>query len=136
MIHTGSVALSSANSCRNIHIYTGYTPTQWTTDAGRLIYKKYIPLTLLQGLDRFAQGLRVRGSWRPKITEIFWPQTYGRQHCVFLVLQGCSTGGSGPTLLGDGFLYCILSASSLDLNSSGPKGPFGLMWLSPTTSRL
>ena len=33
-------------------------------------------------------------------------------------------------LLGDGFLYGILSASSLDLNSSGPKGPFGLMWLS------
>ena len=34
------------------------------------------------------------------------------------------------TLLGDGFLYGILSASSPDLNSSGPKGPFGLMWLS------
>ena len=26
-----------------------------------------------------------------------------------------------PTLLGDGFLYCILSASSLDPNSSGPQ---------------
>ena len=36
----------------------------------------------------------------------------------------------GPTLLGDGFLYCILSASSLDPNSSEPQGPFGLMWLS------
>ena len=33
-----------------------------------------------------------------------------------------------PTLLGDGFLYCILSATSLDPNSSGPQGPFGLMW--------
>ena len=30
----------------------------------------------------------------------------------------------------DGFLYGILSASSPDLNSSGPKGPFALMWLS------
>ena len=28
-----------------------------------------------------------------------------------------------PTLLGDGFLYCILSASSLDPNSSGPQAP-------------
>ena len=28
-----------------------------------------------------------------------------------------------PTLLGDGFLYCILSASSPYLNSSGPQGP-------------
>ena len=36
----------------------------------------------------------------------------------------------GSTLLGAGFLYCILSASSLDPNSSGPQGPFGLMWLS------
>ena len=34
------------------------------------------------------------------------------------------------TLLGDGFLYCILSATSLDFNSSEPRGPFGLMWLS------
>ena len=30
------------------------------------------------------------------------------------------------TLLGDGFLYCILSASSLDPNSSGPQPP--LAW--------
>ena len=42
----------------------------------------------------------------------------------------CSTEGPEATLLGDGFLYGILSASSPDLNSSGPKGHFGLMWLS------
>ena len=37
----------------------------------------------------------------------------------------------GPTLLGDGFLYCILSAPSLDPNSiGGPDGPFSLAWLS------
>ena len=35
----------------------------------------------------------------------------------------CSTGGPEVTLLGDGFLYGILSASSPDLNSSGPKAP-------------
>ena len=36
----------------------------------------------------------------------------------------------GSTLLGAGFLYCILSASSLDPNSSGlPEGPFGRVWL-------
>ena len=75
-------------------------------------------------------GFTVRGSWRLNITEIFWPPSYGRQRCVFLVLPGCSTGGPEATLLGDGFLYGILSASSSDLNSSGPKGPFGLMWLS------
>ena len=63
--------------------------------------------------------------------QYFDPQTYGHQRCVFLVLQGCSTRGPGSTLLGDGFLYCILSASSLDPNYQGPNSPFGL-----TTSRL
>ena len=37
----------------------------------------------------------------------------------------------GPnSLLDDGFLYCILSPTSLDPNSSGAQGPFGLAWLS------
>ena len=41
---------------------------------------------------RVTKSLHVRGSWRPNITEIFWPQSYGRHRCVFLVLYGCSTG--------------------------------------------
>ena len=36
----------------------------------------------------------------------------------------------GPTLLDDGFLYCILSATSLDPNSIRGPDLFGLMWLS------
>ena len=32
------------------------------------------------------------GAERPNITEIFWPRSYGRQRCVFLVLHSCSTG--------------------------------------------
>ena len=52
------------------------------------------------------------------------PHCYDHQRCVFLVLLML-----GSTLLCAGFLYCIL-ASSLDPNSSGPQGPFGLMWLS------
>ena len=87
---------------------------------------KYLPLTLFVRVRKVVWGFTVRGSWRPNRTEILWPQTYGRQCCVFLVLW-CSTGGPEATLLGDGFLYGILSASSPDLNSSGP---FGLMWLS------
>ena len=65
----------------------------------------------------------MRGSWRPNRTEIFWPPLFWPSRCVFLVLQGCSTGGPGPTLLNAGFLYCILSASSLDPNLSGPQAP-------------
>ena len=60
------------------------------------------------------------------------PYSYGRQRCVFLVLQGCSTRGSGAQLSAE----CWLSLVHLVTNFSGPqlirgpKGPFGLMWLS------
>ena len=67
-------------------------------------------------------GFTVRGSWRSNITAIFWPQTYGR-HVVSFLFFWCSTRALGSTLLGAGFLYCILSASSLDPNSSGPQAP-------------
>ena len=50
---------------------------------------------------RVTQSLGVRGSWGPNITEIFWPQSYGRQRCVFLVLHGCSTGPWSK-------LFCVL----------------------------
>ena len=60
---------------------------------------------------KVTQSLRVRGSWRPNITEIFWPQSYGRQRCVFLVLHGFSTGALESNLLGAGFPYYNASIS-------------------------
>ena len=89
----------------------------------------YLPLTLLQGFEKVVWGFTVRGSWTSNITAIFWPSLLWLSRCVFLVLW-CSTGGPEADLLGDGSLYGILSAYSPDLNSSGPKGPFGLIWLS------
>ena len=59
------------------------------------------------------------------LTPNLWPSAL----CLFRSLDA-QPEVQRPTLLGDGFLYCILSASSPDLNSSGPKGPFRLMWLS------
>ena len=47
--------------------------------------------------------------------------SYGRQRCDFLFFQGCST--EGPGAQSAGFLYYILSATSLDSNWSGPLGP-------------
>ena len=41
----------------------------------------------------------------------------------FSFSRAVSTGALESTLLGAGFLYCILSASSLDPNSSGPQAP-------------
>ena len=53
----------------------------------------------------------MRESWRPNITEIFWPQSYGRQRCVFLVLHGCSTQHWESTLRSAGFSYYIAPMS-------------------------
>ena len=82
---------------------------------------KYLPLTLFVSFKRVVQSLRVRGSWRPNITEIFWPQSYGRPRCVFLVVHGCSNGALEFTLLGAGFPYYTSSISvsnSTRLNST------------------
>ena len=61
-------------------------------DAGRLLYNIFYLTSLFVSFERVVPSLRVRESWRPNITEIFWPRSYGRQRCVFLVLHGCSTG--------------------------------------------
>ena len=66
-----------------------------------------------KGSKRVTQCLRVRGSWRPNrncniLTPLLWPSS--------LCLSRSSNAqpeALGPTLLGDGFPYCILSASSL-----------------------
>ena len=87
---------------------------------------------------RVTQGFTVRGCWRPNRTVIYIdPQSYGRQRCVFLVLQGCSTGGPDHQLVsktppgvprapsaGCGFPYHILSPTSLIPHSSeAPRAP-------------
>ena len=72
----------------------------------------------------------MRGSWRPNrnfniLTPLLWPSAL----CL-----SCSPDAQPeaqrPTLLGDSFLYCILSANSLDPFSMGAPSPFGLVWLS------
>ena len=68
---------------------------------------------ICKGSKRVAQGLRVRGSWWPNITEIFWPQSYGRQSFLF---SWCSTGGHGVHSAG-----CWLSLLHLISIFSGPQ---------------
>ena len=71
-------------------------------DPGRLLYKIFYLTSLFVSFERVVQSLRVRESWRPNITEIFWPRSCGRQRCVFLVLHGCSTGPWSK-------LFCVLA---------------------------
>ena len=63
-------------------------------------------------------------------TGIFWPPLLWPSMLWLSRSPDAQPEAQRPTLLGDGFLYCILSATSLDPNSSEPQGPFGLMWLS------
>ena len=58
-------------------------------------------------------------------TELLYidPHSYGRQRCVFFVLQGCSSGGPGAQLSAE----CWLSLLHLISNFSGPqlnRGPW------------
>ena len=87
------------------------------THAGRLY--KYIPLPFLQGFERVVWGFTVRGSWRPNITEIFWPQSYGRQRCLSRSL-GLLNRNPGVHSAG-----CWLSLLYLISNFSGPQTPLG-----------
>ena len=89
-----------------------------------------MPLTLFVRFERVVQGLLVSGCWRPNRTEIFWPPLLWPSMLCLSRSLDAQPEALGSTLLGAGFLYCILSASSLDPNSSRPKGPFRLMWLS------
>ena len=99
-------------------------------DAIRLLYKNIYLSLYCKGSKRVTQGLCVRGSWRLNTTAIFWPPNLWPATLCLSRSSDAQLEVQRPTLLGDGFLYSILSASSPDLNSSGPKGPFGLMWLS------
>ena len=79
---------------------------------------KYLPLTLFQGFEkgysRFACGDRTETSifWSP----LLWPSTL----CLSR-FPDAQPEVLMSTLLGAGFLYCILSVSSLDPNSSAER---------------
>ena len=118
------VAFSYTCSCR-IH-----TDTMIKTDAGRLLYKyMYLPL-YCKGSKRLFKVCVWEGAEDRTETEIFWPLLLWPVTLCLSRSPDAQPEALGSTLLGAGFLYCFLSASSLDPNSSEPQGPFGLRWLS------
>ena len=75
-------------------------------------------------MKKVIQGLRVRGSWRSDITATFWPLLLWPSALCLSCSHDAQPEAQRPSsLLDDGFLYCILSASSLDPNSSGTQAP-------------
>ena len=100
------------------------------TDAKDFFNKIFVLLTLFIRFERVVQGLRVRGFWRPNRNFNILISTLMTVNVASFSFLDAQPEALGSTLLGAGFLYCILWSSSLDPNSSGPKGPFRLMWLS------
>ena len=118
--------------CRIIH-----NDTMTKTDAGRLLYQNIYLSLYCKGSKRVTQGLRVRRSWRPNRTEIFWPPLLWPSTLCLFRSPDAQPGVLGSTLLSAGFLFCILSTTSLvpklHRGSRGLPRP-GMAF--PTTSRL
>ena len=74
----------------------------------------------------------VRGTWRQNRAAIYWPPLLMPSALCLSRSPGLlNRRPRASSLLDDGFLYCILSATSLYPNSiGGSEGPFGLVWLS------
>ena len=68
----------------------------------------------------------VRGSWRPNRTAIYWPPLLWPSALCLSHSPGLLN--QRPSAHSAGFLYYILSATSLDPNSIG--GPEGPVWFS------
>ena len=103
----------------------------------KISLQKYLPLTLLQGFEKgYSRFACERELETEQKLQYFDPKLMA-VNVVSLSFSWCSTGGPGSTLLGDGFFYCILSATSLvpklHRGSRGPPRP-GVTF--PTTSRL
>ena len=96
------------------------------TDAGRLLYKIYVPLTLFVKFEKVIQGLRVRGSWRPNRNCNILTPTLMAVNVESFSFSWCSTGGPGRWL---SLLHLIRNFSGPQLNQ-GPRALFGLVWLS------
>ena len=108
----------------HIYIYTQHHNDTINKDAGRLLYKymytSHFIVRVRKGLFKVCvwEGVGDRTE-----TSIFWPPLLWPSTLCFSRSPDAQPEALGSTLLGAGFLYCMLSASSLDLNSSGPQAP-------------
>ena len=86
-----------------MQIRAEHNDTMKTSDT---VFWKNIPLTLFE-------RLRVRGSWRPNRTATYWPPLLWPPVFLSRSPDVAQLEAWGPTLLGAGFLYHILSPTGL-----------------------
>ena len=74
----------------------------------------------MHGFEKVVWGFTVRGSWRPNITEIFWPPKLWPSALCFSRSLGLLNWSPGVHSAG-----CWLSLLHLISNFSGPQTPSG-----------
>ena len=100
---------------------------QTQEDFLRKIYTSHFIVRVRKGYSRFYCERELETEHN---CNILTPTLMAVSVVSFSFSRAAQPEAQRPTLLGDGFLYCILSATLLDPNSSGPQGLFALMWLS------
>ena len=108
----------------HIHAYAGYILTQWIMTSEGSFKNKYLSI-YLQGSKGLCGFLLWEGVGDRIELQHSDPHSYGRQRCVFLVLQGSSTGGPVAQLSAGWWLSLL----HLITNFSGPQ-LISLVWLS------
>ena len=102
-----------------IYIYILDTYRRNDKDTGRLLYRNMYLLIYCKGSKRLFKVCVWEGAGDRTETSIFWPPLLWPATLCLSHSPDAQPEAQRPTLLGDGFFYCILSASSLDPNSSG-----------------
>ena len=99
---------------------------------------KYLPLTLLQGFEKsYSRFACERELETEQKLQYFYPIVMAVNVVSFSFSRAAQPEALGATLLGDGFLYFILSASSLVPKLyRGSRGPHRPGVAFPTTPRL
>ena len=117
-----------------IYIYILDTYRRNDKDAGRLLYK-YMCTThfICKGSKGLYEVSLWEGAGDRTETAIFWPLLLWPSTLCLSRSPDAQPEAQRPTLLGDGFLYCILSATSLVPKLHRLLRP-GVAF--PTTSRL
>ena len=119
--------------CRFMHIYTYICWIHSNAMNKRQVktsLTKYTSQFICKGSKRLLKVCMWEGAGDRTETSIFWPPLLWPATLCLSRSPDAQPEALRPTLLGAGFLYCILSASSLDPNSIGGHEPLWLVWLS------
>ena len=115
----------------NMHIYMQNTYWPNNKDKRHSLLEKYTSHFIWKG----SKGLCVwEGVGDRTELQYIDPHSYGHQRCVFLILQGCSTGGPGALSAGSWLSLPHLVTNGYPNSIGGPKGPLRWVVAFPTTS--